>query len=260
MGIGAREGAPSGHAVDDDADPDGLVDAADPSSAGRCWGRRSSSAASSSPSSPSRPRSLAVLTYARRPGRGRRPIGTLVWCAGAGRGPLAFLAVGTDRLARMVAARPRTTAPAATRALEPLPAASWSSRGVVLDDGRPAPTLVIGPFGVVASASARLRRARLAGADPTAGSRETRRHGDARCRARPPRLAHERATSSSASTRRWSTHRTTTSRGRRRARSSPPSSCPAWLALAAGAARACHPSRRDRLDARCSRRRRPGDW
>jgi hypothetical protein len=87
---------------------------------------------------------LAVLTYALRPGA-TPPDGTLTILVLMAI-PLAFLAVGTDRLAHVVAAiRERRRR---RDWVELLPAGIVASRSVDLGDGRPAPTLVSGPFGL----------------------------------------------------------------------------------------------------------------
>ncbi len=87
---------------------------------------------------------LAVLAYALRPEAappdGTIPIVILMAL------PISFLAVGTDRLARVVAAvRARRRR---RDWIGMLPAGISASRTVDLGDGRPAPTLVSGPFGL----------------------------------------------------------------------------------------------------------------
>jgi hypothetical protein len=87
---------------------------------------------------------LAVLTYALRPGA-TPPDGTLTILLLMAL-PLSFLAVGTDRLARVVAgirARHRRR-----DWIDLLPAGIVASRTVDLGDGRAAPTLVAGHFGL----------------------------------------------------------------------------------------------------------------
>ncbi len=87
---------------------------------------------------------LALLTHALRPGA-TPPDGTLTIVV-LMVVPIAFVAVGTDRLARVVAAirdrhRRRDW-------VGLLPAGIVASRTVDLGDGRPAPTLVAGPYGL----------------------------------------------------------------------------------------------------------------
>jgi hypothetical protein len=87
---------------------------------------------------------LALLTQELRPGA-TPPDGTLAIVLLMAI-PLSFVAVGTDRLARVVAAirdrhRRRDW-------IGLLPAGMVASRTVDLGDGRPAPTLVAGPFGL----------------------------------------------------------------------------------------------------------------
>jgi hypothetical protein len=87
---------------------------------------------------------LTLLTEALRPGA-TPPNGALATVLILAV-PISFLAVGTDDLARVVAAirarhRQRDW-------IEMLPADLDASRSVDLGDGRPAPTLVAGPFGL----------------------------------------------------------------------------------------------------------------
>jgi hypothetical protein len=65
--------------------------------------------------------------------------------------PATFVVVGTNRLARTAAAIRRAWNGRGDRLSRILPGGVVISRSVILDDGRPAPTLLAGPFGLVAA-------------------------------------------------------------------------------------------------------------
>ena len=194
-----------------------------------------------SPTSSSGTSFLAVLTYALRPdGRPRRTARSRSCILMAL--PLSFLAVGTDRLARVVAAvRARRRR---RDWIAVLPAGIVASRTVDLGDGRLAPTLV--------ERSVRPR------GHPRGGRRDRRgrgardpRHGPDPPLAHPPRAGLRRPPLHGGGGR-----RSTISCGRRPARWSPRSSCRhGWRCCRPSAA--CRPARRDRLARMLERRRRP---
>jgi hypothetical protein len=64
--------------------------------------------------------------------------------------PVAFVVVGTNRLARTVAVLERAWHGRGDRLSRILPEHVLLARGVILDDGRPAPTLLVGAFGLAA--------------------------------------------------------------------------------------------------------------
>jgi hypothetical protein len=94
---------------------------------------------------------VSTLVPASRSGSSRMMIALMVWTLGLVAGAALFVA-GTNRLAVMVAdvrsrSRSRRGSPV-LRALAALPADVVVATGVVPNDGRPIPELVIGPFGV----------------------------------------------------------------------------------------------------------------
>jgi hypothetical protein len=64
--------------------------------------------------------------------------------------PATFVVVGTNRLARTIAALRGTLHGRGDRLSRVLPADVVLTRGLILDDGRPAPTLLVGAFGLAA--------------------------------------------------------------------------------------------------------------
>jgi hypothetical protein len=70
--------------------------------------------------------------------------------------PATFVVVGTNRLARTVAATRRTWHGRGDRLVRILPGDVVLSRDVTLDDGRLAPTLLVGAFGIVAALEAKV--------------------------------------------------------------------------------------------------------
>ena len=93
-------------------------------------------------------RVVAALASAATPGDGSQVMGFLAWAAMLA-APVGLVLLGTDRLARMLATvrsglwRRRRPDP-----LAGLPGDVMVIKGVRLDDGRPAPTLLVGGFGV----------------------------------------------------------------------------------------------------------------
>ena len=98
---------------------------------------------------------LAAISAAVRPGSTTAEPG-LPMLALALAVPAIFVVVGTNRLARTVAAIRRTWHGRGDRLSRVLPADVVIARGVTLDDGRPGPTLLVGPFGIVAALEAKV--------------------------------------------------------------------------------------------------------
>ncbi len=123
-------------------------------------------------------RIVAVLASAVSPGAESMAIGFLAWAAMLA-APAGLVLLGTDRLARMLA----TVRSGLWRRRRPDPLAGLPNdvtviRGVRLDDGRPAPTLLVGGFGVAVVRGL-----------PAATRSERRLEADADERARDPRDA-----------------------------------------------------------------------
>ncbi len=91
---------------------------------------------------------LSMVLPSGRTDAGQMAIGMVVWAV-ALVAPAGCLLMGMSRLARMLAAlrrrRPRSTATASR--LRDLPDDVIVASGLVLDDGRPLPDLIVGPFG-----------------------------------------------------------------------------------------------------------------
>ena len=93
---------------------------------------------------------LAAIAAAMRPGSTTAEPG-LPMFALALAVPATFVVVGTNRLARTAGAIRRTWHGRGDRLSRIVPADIVIARGVTLDDGRPGPTLLVGPFGLVAA-------------------------------------------------------------------------------------------------------------
>jgi hypothetical protein len=91
---------------------------------------------------------LAAITAAMRPGSTAPGLPMLALALAV---PATFVVVGTNRLARTVAATRNIWHGRGDRLSRILPDDIVLSRDVTLDDGRPAPTLLVGPFGLVAA-------------------------------------------------------------------------------------------------------------
>jgi len=91
-------------------------------------------------------RVVALLASSVAPGAGPA-IGFLAWAAMLA-APAGLVLLGTDRLARLIAAVRAGIAHGRPDALAGLPHDVAVIRGVRLDDGRPTPTLLVGGFGV----------------------------------------------------------------------------------------------------------------
>ena len=92
---------------------------------------------------------LSAIAAAIRPGVGLSDPGIPVFAV-AFTIPGAFVVVGTNRLARTVAAIERAWHGRGDRLSRILPDGVVLSRGLTLDDGRPGPTLLAGAFGLAA--------------------------------------------------------------------------------------------------------------
>lgn len=122
-------------------------------------------------------RVVAVLASAVSPGPGTAVIGILAWAAMLA-APAGLVLLGTDRLARMLA----TVRSGLWRRRRPDPLAGLAHdvtviRGVRLDDGRAAPTILVGGFGVavvrgLAASTRRERRLEAAADERTLDPRE----------------------------------------------------------------------------------------
>ena len=93
---------------------------------------------------------LAAITALLRPGS-TTPDPGLPMLAVALAVPAVFVVVGTNRLARTVTAVRSTWHGRGDRLSRVMPGDIVLSRDVTLDDGRLAPTLLVGPFGIVAA-------------------------------------------------------------------------------------------------------------
>jgi len=98
---------------------------------------------------------LAAISAAVRPGAAAAEPGVPM-LALALAVPAIFVVVGTNRLARTIAAVRRTWHGRGDRLSRVVPADIVLARGVTLDDGRPGPTLLVGPFGLVAALETRV--------------------------------------------------------------------------------------------------------
>jgi hypothetical protein len=92
---------------------------------------------------------LAAIAAALRPGTTSEP--GLPMFALALAVPTSFVVVGTNRLARTAAAIRRAWHGRGDRLSRVLPEDVVLARGLLLEDGRPAPTLLVGTFGLVAA-------------------------------------------------------------------------------------------------------------
>ena len=97
---------------------------------------------------------LAAITALLRPGSATPEPG-LPMLAVALAVPAVFVVVGTNRLARTVTAVRSTWHGRGDRLSRVMPGDIVLSRDVTLDDGRLAPTLLVGPFGIVAASRPR---------------------------------------------------------------------------------------------------------
>lgn len=96
---------------------------------------------------------LAAIASAIRPGAGTPGLPMLAVALAL---PATFVVVGTNRLARTVAAIRGTLHGRGDRLSGILPADVVLSRGLILDDDRPAPTLLVGAFGLAAVQESRV--------------------------------------------------------------------------------------------------------
>ena len=92
-------------------------------------------------------RIVALLAETVGPGAAGPVIGVLAWAAMLA-APAGLVLLGTDRLARMLAVVRAGLTRQAPDHLAALPRDVTVIRGVRLDDGRPAPTILVGGFGV----------------------------------------------------------------------------------------------------------------
>jgi hypothetical protein len=92
---------------------------------------------------------LSAIASALRPGAGASEPGLPLF-ATALAVPVSFVVVGTNRLARTLAATRRAWHGRGDRLSRILPDGVVLARGLTLDDGRPAPTLLAGAFGLAA--------------------------------------------------------------------------------------------------------------
>jgi hypothetical protein len=121
-------------------------------------------------------RTVAVLVEAVAPGADSATIGYLAWAAMLA-APAGLVLLGTDRLARMLATvRSGLWRRRPPDSLAGLPADVSVIKGVRLDDGRPAPTLLLGGFGmaVVRGLPAATRKERRLAAEQDHGSLDPR--------------------------------------------------------------------------------------